>query len=208
MTEPLVQDKQIQSDEGTDDPTSSKEREGKDEASSGATTDDGDDMQAVLRRFQSRAAVVLVSDDESVKGAVLAATTADKQEHEDQDDEEDGENQELSKRKRKELERPSVAELKRRVGRADLVEAHDVTAPYPEFLLELKALPGTVPVPRHWGRKHKYLQCKQGIEKPPFKLPKCIVDTGICDMRDAASTSDQSQKQQYSARVTQNECRG
>ena len=30
----------------------------------------------------------------------------------------------------------------------------------------LKAVPGSVPVPRHWGRKRKYLQGKRGIEKP------------------------------------------
>ena len=113
MTEPLVQDKQIQSDEGTDDPTSSKEREDKDEASSVPATDVADDMQAVLRRFQSRV------DDESAKETVLAATTttADKQEHEDQGDEEGGDNQALSTRKRKELERTSAEELKRSVAR-------------------------------------------------------------------------------------------
>ena len=55
---------------------------------------------------------------------------------------------------------PTIAELKNKVERADLVEAHDITSPDPEFLLFLKAQPGTVPVPRHWGRKRKYLQGK------------------------------------------------
>ena len=69
----------------------------------------------------------------------------------------------ISKRKMREILRPSVAELKRKVQRPDLVEAHDVTAEFPEFLIRLKAVPGTVPVPRHWGRKRKYLQGKVRI---------------------------------------------
>ena len=32
----------------------------------------------------------------------------------------------------------------------------------------------TVPVPRHWCFKRKYLQGKRGIEKPPFDLPDFI----------------------------------
>ena len=32
----------------------------------------------------------------------------------------------------------------------------------------------TVPVPRHWSYKRKYLQGKRGIEKPPFDLPDFI----------------------------------
>ena len=36
----------------------------------------------------------------------------------------------------------------------------------------------TVPVPRHWCFKRKYLQGKRGIEKPPFNLPEFIK---VCD---------------------------
>ena len=56
--------------------------------------------------------------------------------------------------------RPTIAQLKNKVERADLVEAHDITSPDAEFLLFLKAQPGNVSVPRHWGRKRKYLQGK------------------------------------------------
>jgi splicing factor 3B subunit 2 len=123
------------------------------------------------------------------------------------DDEEDGEDGRrrgaLSKRKLREILRPTVAELKRRVKRPDLVEAHDVTAPDPDFLIELKSVEGTVPVPRHWGRKRKYLQGKRGFEKPPFQLPDFIVRTGIAEVRDAAAQQDSemSAKQRNRMRV-------
>lgn len=129
---------------------------------------DENDIAAVLRRFQSRSAV-LVTDDEGAKKeedeADAAAKTKggpspdDEDDLFDADDEGDG-TPAISNRKRRELERPTVAELKNRVKRADLVEAHDVTAPDPDFLIALKSVPGTVPVPRHWGRKRKYLQGK------------------------------------------------
>jgi splicing factor 3B subunit 2 len=121
----------------------------------------------------------------------------------DDDDDDDDEGRNLSKRKLRELLRPTVAELKKRVKRPDLVEAHDVTANDPDFLIALKSIPGTVPVPRHWGRKRKYLQGKRGFEKAPFQLPDFIVNTGITDVRDAAAQEDKdmSAKQRNRARV-------
>ena len=78
------------------------------------------------------------------------------------DDDDDEGAPSASSRRLREAKRPTIAELKNRVARSDLVEAHDVTAPDPDFLLQLKSVPGTVPVPRHWGRKRKYLQGKVG----------------------------------------------
>ena len=156
------------------------------------------DMANVMRRFQQRAAVV--SDDEKAAAAKdtneIVDPTAEKEENED-------DRKPLSKRKLRELIRPSVAELKRRVKHADLVEAHDVTAADPDFLIQLKAIPGTVPVPRHWGRKRKYLQGKRGFEKQPFQLPDYIVKTGIASIRDALAEdeSKMSAKQKNRARV-------
>jgi splicing factor 3B subunit 2 len=46
-----------------------------------------------------------------------------------------------------------VAQLKALVKRPDLVEAWDITATDPLFLLELKSLRNTVAVPRHWNQK-------------------------------------------------------
>lgn len=62
---------------------------------------------------------------------------------------------------------------------------HDVTAQEPKLLVHLKATRNTVPVPRHWCFKRKYLQGKRGIEKPPFELPEFIRRTGIQEMREA-----------------------
>jgi splicing factor 3B subunit 2 len=116
-------------------------------------------ISGVLKRFQARASV-LVSDDETKQESDNVKEEIGLS---DEDDEEDEELMEISKRKQRERDRPTVAELKNRVGRADLVEAHDVTAPDPIFLLYLKAVSGTVPVPRHWGRKRKYLQGKVSL---------------------------------------------
>jgi splicing factor 3B subunit 2 len=46
-----------------------------------------------------------------------------------------------------------VAQLKALVKRPDLVEAWDITASDPLFLLELKTMKNTVAVPRHWNQK-------------------------------------------------------
>lgn len=91
----------------------------------------------------------------------------------------------LSKRKLKKLSRMTIAELKQKVTRPELVEMHDVTAKDPVLLLHLKSSRNTVPVPRHWCFKRKYLQGKRGIEKPPFDLPGFIKKTGIMEMRQA-----------------------
>lgn len=111
-------------------------------------------MESVLRRFNQRAAVssAVVSDEEmrarqnNRESSRSPAGSSD----EESDNEE---KQHVSRRKMREILRPSVAELKRRVKRPDLVEAHDITASDPDFLIELKSIAGTVQVPRHWGRK-------------------------------------------------------
>jgi splicing factor 3B subunit 2 len=119
--------------------------------------DDGVDnnISEMIRRFHERS-TALVSEDEGKKGEDNLSGETDTNHEED----DDGDEVVLSKKKLRKMKRPTIAELKNRVERADLVEAHDVTSADPEFLLYLKALPGTVPVPRHWGRKRKYLQGK------------------------------------------------
>merc|ERR1719270_3333175 len=106
---------------------------------------------------------------------------------EENEDEADGEENKdkLSKRKLKKLNRLSVAELKQLVARPDVVEMHDVTAKDPNLLVSLKATRNSVPVPRHWCFKRKYLQGKRGIEKAAFDLPDFIKKTGIMEMRAA-----------------------
>ncbi|XP_059156291.1 splicing factor 3B subunit 2-like [Physella acuta] len=108
---------------------------------------------------------------------------------EDDDDEEPGKIEEdgpkISKKKLKKLTRLTVAQLKQLVNRPDVVEMHDVTARDPRLLVHLKATRNSVPVPRHWCYKRKYLQGKRGIEKTPFELPDFIKATGIEEMRAA-----------------------
>lgn len=111
-----------------------------------------------IRRFQELAAASMyVTDDDEKKNRNEDTF----QLNDEGDVVQDG--QPVSKRKLREMIRPTVAELKRRVLRPDLVEAHDVTAADPEFLIELKGTPFSVPVPRHWGRKRKYLFGKVSI---------------------------------------------
>lgn len=127
----------------------------------------------------------------------------------------DDDKSKVSKRKQKQLTRLSVAELKQCVARPDVVEMHDVTAKDPKLLVLLKATRNTVPVPRHWCAKRKYLQVrcwlllfkhllltvdfpsfflkgKRGIEKPPFNLPDFIKKTGIMEMRAALQEKEES----------------
>merc|ERR1719415_164522 len=106
------------------------------------------------------------------------------------EDDETGEPK-ISKRKLKKQNRLSVAELKQLVARPDVVEMHDVTARDPRLLVHLKSTRNTVPVPRHWCFKRKYLQGKRGIEKPPFDLPEFIKKTGIMEMREALQEKEE-----------------
>lgn len=69
------------------------------------------------------------------------------------------------------------------VKRPDLVEGWDVTAKDPRFLLSLKTVRNSVPVPKHWSQKRKFLQYKRGLTKPPFDLPDFIEATGISKVR-------------------------
>jgi splicing factor 3B subunit 2 len=106
----------------------------------------------------------------------------------------------LSKKKKKLMSRLSVAELKQLVARPDVVEAHDVTSSDPRLLVFLKAYRNTVPVPRHWCHKRKYLQGKRGVEKAPFQLPEYIADTGIAKIRESVLESESLKKSKQKAR--------
>ncbi|XP_061566330.1 splicing factor 3B subunit 2 isoform X2 [Cololabis saira] len=109
----------------------------------------------------------------------------ERKDSDDSDDEIRPDVPKLSKKKLRRMNRLTVAELKQLVVRPDVVEMHDVTAQEPKLLVHLKATRNTVPVPRHWCFKRKYLQGKRGIEKPPFELPEFIKRTGIQEMREA-----------------------
>ena len=64
----------------------------------------------------------------------------------------------LSRRRQRQMERMSVAELKQLVDKPELVEWGDVAAADPVLLLYLRTVRNSVPVPPHWGSKREYLQ--------------------------------------------------
>jgi splicing factor 3B subunit 2 len=125
-----------------------------------------------------------------VEEAEEAAPGDDAKAGSDGSDEDEDDAPKMGRKQRKKLKRLSVAELKQLVARPDVVEAHDITAADPRLLVFLKSYRNTVPVPRHWCHKRKYLQGKRGIEKPPFQLPQFIADTGIEKIRSAAAGTD------------------
>lgn len=101
------------------------------------------------------------------------------------DEEEEQAAPKLSKKKRKELNKLSVAELKALVARPETVDWTDTSASDPRLLVHIKGYRNVVPVPTHWSLKREYLSSKRGVEKPPFALPKFIQATGVAEMRDA-----------------------
>lgn len=119
------------------------------------------------------------------------------------DEDEEQDKPRLSKKKRKQLNKLSVAELKALVKIPEVVEWHDISASDPKLLVQIKAQRNVVPVPSHWSLKREYLSSKRGVEKPPFRLPKFIAETGITEMRDAVleKQSEQSLKQKQRERV-------
>jgi len=140
------------------------------------------DPEVARREAEEEAARLLL---ESKKEPDLRKKPKDADEDLEEDNLKKEETPKLSKRKLKKLNRLSIAELKQHVNRPDVVEMHDVTAKDPRLLVILKSTRNTVPVPRHWCFKRKFLQGKRGIEKPPFNLPDFIKKTGIMEMRQA-----------------------
>ena len=64
-----------------------------------------------------------------------------------------------------------------------------MTADDPRLLVHLKSYRNSIPVPKHWGQKRKFLMGKRGQEKPPFQLPSFIAATGIEKIRAAVRES-------------------
>lgn len=59
----------------------------------------------------------------------------------------------------------------------------------------------SVPVPRHWCQKRRYLQYKRGVHKTPFKLPEFIESTGITKVREQANDKNKTLKQKMRERM-------
>jgi len=89
---------------------------------------------------------------------------------ENQNEEKEGENedQKISRKQLKKKLRMKMSDLKQQVRRPDLIETWDTTSSDPILLVDMKGYRNSVPIPRHWNAKRKYLQGKRGIEKTSF----------------------------------------
>jgi len=169
----------------------SHKQEDKTEIVSGILGDFSDDFHKIFEKFQSNndenedSEAFLDDgdwwdDDGSDPASRLMDETFDGR---DDDDDFDMVDQTGLSKKAMLQERPTVALLKQRTYRPDVVEFWDTTSPDPHMLVRMKAYRNSVPVPAHWSHKRKYLQGKKGIEKPPFKLPEYIEATKISEIR-------------------------
>lgn len=68
----------------------------------------------------------------------------------------------------------------------------------------MKSYRNTVPVPRHWCQKRKYLQGKRGVEKLPYQLPDYIARTGISELRSTVAKDDKNKSLKSLARQRMN----
>jgi splicing factor 3B subunit 2 len=107
----------------------------------------------------------------------------------------------LSRKKTRLMCRDSIVKLKEKSGRPETVEIWDVSAPDPMTLIQLKAYRNSIPVPRHWSQKRRYLLGKRGIEKPPFELPDFIEATGIHSLRNVYQEKEDNKKQNAREKV-------
>eukprot|EP01059_Diplonema_ambulator_P003526 TRINITY_DN13236_c0_g1_i1.p1 TRINITY_DN13236_c0_g1~~TRINITY_DN13236_c0_g1_i1.p1 ORF type:complete len:514 (+),score=191.85 TRINITY_DN13236_c0_g1_i1:125-1666(+) len=101
----------------------------------------------------------------------------------------------LSKKEQRRCTRLTVAQLKQAVSNPAVVEPHDANTADPRLLIFLKSLPNSVPIPRHWCQKRKYLSRKGGFTKPPFELPSNIAATGISRIREAYLEREEAKRQ-------------
>jgi splicing factor 3B subunit 2 len=172
-----------------------------------ADYDNGTNVDAsVLEQFRSvfekfaRAEELMSDAPQTVPGSAETKLVVNDATTPSGEGKENAELQKLSKKKKKLLNRLSVAELKQLVPRPDVVEAHDVASTDPRLLVTLKSYRNSVPVPRHWCHIRKYLTGKVGMEKPPFQLPEFIAETGIAKIRDAVMEQEAAKKSKAKAR--------
>lgn len=149
-------------------------------------------QQATLDKFNEKGLryykdQILKSEDEAETQEVLEKQKQAEKETKAAKRAEAQASKKLSRKKEKEFFKSKVSQLKVIVERPDLVEAWDVTAPDPLLLIHLKSLKSSIPVPKHWSQKKKFLQAKRGSFKRPFRLPDFIEATGISKLRDPLS---------------------
>lgn len=157
----------------------------------------GEEFRKIFEKFKLKETAVSEENEKNHETAQDAAVLKKKIDPEGEEEEEKNPRQKeksLSNKKKMLQQRMTLAELKLMSARPDVVEVWDVTAPDPALLVHLKSRRNTVPVPRHWCQKRKYLQGKRGIEKPPFQLPEAIAKTGIMEQRQAYVEKEEGKK--------------
>ncbi|KAK1424692.1 hypothetical protein QVD17_20027 [Tagetes erecta] len=119
-----------------------------------------DEFKKVFEKFNFSEFSASEENDKIEGTAVNAASNkkansdSEEEEHEDQQKEQGG----ISNKKKKLQRRMKIAELKQISSRPDVVEVWDATSADPKLLVFLKSYRNTVPVPRHWCQKRKFLQ--------------------------------------------------
>ncbi|XP_047313417.1 splicing factor 3B subunit 2-like isoform X2 [Impatiens glandulifera] len=155
-----------------------------------------EDFRKVFEKFSFKESTGTEENDKKDDPAVNASNkkVADSDSEEEDHDTQQKEKGGLSNKKKKVQRRMNIAELKQISSRPDVVEVWDATSADPKLLVYLKSYRNTVPVPRHWCQKRKFLQGKRGIEKQPFQLPDFIAATGIEKIRQAYIEKEDSKK--------------
>ncbi|KAI3924935.1 hypothetical protein MKW92_044998 [Papaver armeniacum] len=147
------------------------------------------ELKSVIEKFNAKQPADTEDDDTKDEEVTSSDSYEAEEEVANQND-----NGGVSNKKKKLQRRMKIAELKLLCARPDLVEVWDTTAANPKLLVFLKSYRNTVPVPRHWCQKRKFLQGKRGIEKQPFQLPGFIAATGIEKIRQAYIEKEDSKK--------------
>ncbi|KAL9247112.1 hypothetical protein vseg_020577 [Gypsophila vaccaria] len=154
-----------------------------------------EDFKDVFEKFSFKELEGDEANDKKVEADQEAAAKKKADSDSDSDEQESEQKEKgISNKKKKLQRRMKIAELKQVCRRPDVVEIWDATASDPKLLVFLKSYRNTVPVPRHWCQKRKYLQGKRGIEKQPFQLPDFIAATGIEKIRQAYIEKEDSKK--------------
>ncbi|CAK8577755.1 unnamed protein product [Lathyrus sativus] len=154
-----------------------------------------EEYKRIFKKFSSNEVTGTEDNDKKDESAENSITNK-KANSDSEEEENDNENKEkgVSNKKKKLQRRMKIAELKQISSRPDVVEVWDATSADPKLLVFLKSHRNTVPVPRHWCQKRKFLQGKRGIEKQPFQLPDFIAATGIEKIRQAYIEKEDSKK--------------
>jgi splicing factor 3B subunit 2 len=126
-----------------------------------AELDDGmdEEFRKIFEKFIFRETAGTQDLDNTDEAAQNAAASKKTDSDSDEDEQDNPQREKgVSNKKKKLQRRMKIAELKQICARPDVVEVWDATAADPKLLVFLKSYRNTVPVPRHWCQKRKFLQ--------------------------------------------------